>query len=42
MSHLNNFDDIGQGQRSLHATHPLMLAIICAKMERIHPELYVL
>ena len=42
MSQLNNLDDIGQGKRSLHATHPLMLIIICAKygkMDRIHPEL---
>ena len=23
-------EDIGQGQRSLHATHPLMLMMICA------------
>ena len=25
------FEDIGQGQRSLYATHPLILVIICAK-----------
>ena len=30
-SWLNNLEDIGQGQRSWHATHSLMLAIICAK-----------
>ena len=28
---LNDLEDIGQGQRSLRATHPLMLVIICAK-----------
>ena len=27
----NDFEDIGQGQRSSHVTHPLMLVIICAK-----------
>ena len=27
----NNLEDIGQGQRSSHATHPLMLVIICTK-----------
>ena len=27
----NDFEDIGQGQRSLYATHPLILVIICAK-----------
>ena len=27
----NNLEDIGQGQRSLYATHPLILVIICAK-----------
>ena len=26
----NDLENIGQGQRSLHATHPLMLMIICA------------
>ena len=31
MSQLNNLEDIGQGHRSLCATHPLMLVIICAK-----------
>ena len=30
-SWLNDLEDIDQGQRSLHATHPLMLVIICAK-----------
>ena len=30
-SWLNNFEDIGQGQRSSNMTHPLMLVIICAK-----------
>ena len=40
MSQLNNLEaesqleDIGQGQRSLCATHPLMLVIICAKYEK--------
>ena len=27
----NDLKNIGQGQRSLHATHPLMLVIICAE-----------
>ena len=27
----NDLEDIGQGQRSAHATHPLMLLIICTK-----------
>ena len=27
----NDLEDIGQGQRSLNATHPLILVIICAK-----------
>ena len=27
----NDLEDIGQGQRSSHATHPLMLMIICTK-----------
>ena len=30
----NDLADIGQGQRSLHATHPLMLVINCAKYEK--------
>ena len=30
-SRLNDLEDIGQGQRSLHATNLLMLAIICTK-----------
>ena len=30
-SRSNDLEDIGQGQRSLHATHPLMLMMICAK-----------
>ena len=30
-SRSNDLDDIGQGQRSSHATHPLMLLIICIK-----------
>ena len=34
----NDLEDIGQGQRSSHATH-LMLVIICTIMERIHQEL---
>ena len=31
MSRLNDLEDIGQGQRSSHAAHPLMLLIICTK-----------
>ena len=27
----NDLEDIGQGQRSLYATHPLILVIICTK-----------
>ena len=27
----HDFQDIGQGQRSLYATHPLILVITCAK-----------
>ena len=27
----NDLENIGQGQRSFHATHPLMLMMICAK-----------
>ena len=27
----NDLEDIGQGQRSLYATHPYILVIICAK-----------
>ena len=27
----NDLEDIGQGQRSLYATHPLILVIICAE-----------
>ena len=27
----NDLEDIGQGQRSLYETHPLILVIICAK-----------
>ena len=27
----NDLEDIGQGQRSSHATHPLMVLIICTK-----------
>ena len=30
-SRSNDLEDIGQGQRSLHATHPRILVIICAK-----------
>ena len=30
-SKLNGLENIGQGQRSFHATHPLMLMMICAK-----------
>ena len=38
----NDFEDIGQGQRSPHATHllhVLVLVIICTNMERLHQEL---
>ena len=31
MSRPNDLEDIGQGQRSSHATHLLMLVIICTK-----------
>ena len=31
MSRSNDLEDIGQGQRSSHATHLLMLEIICTK-----------
>ena len=27
----NNLEDMGQGQKSPHATHPLMILIICTK-----------
>ena len=30
-SRSNDLEDIGQGQRSLYATHPLILVIICDK-----------
>ena len=30
-SRLNDLEDKGQGQRAFHATHPLMLVIICAQ-----------
>ena len=30
-SRSNDLEDIGQGQRPLYATHPLILVIICAK-----------
>ena len=30
-SRLNDLENIGQGQRSFYATHPLILVIICAK-----------
>ena len=33
-SRWNDFEDIGQGQRSSHATHLLMLLIICTKYEK--------
>ena len=38
---LNDLEDNGQGQNSLHARHPLILVIICAKYGRNHPELYL-
>ena len=33
-SRSNGLEDIGQGQRSSHATHPLMLLIICTKYRK--------
>ena len=33
-------ENIGQGQRSLHATHPLMLMMICAKYGKMQAEWY--
>ena len=33
-SRSNDLEDIGQGQRSSHATHPLMLLIICTKYRK--------
>ena len=33
-SRSNDLEDKGQGQRSLYATHPLILVIICAKYEK--------
>ena len=30
-SRSNDLEDIGQGQRSSHVTHPLMVVIICGK-----------
>ena len=30
-SRLNDLEDIGQGQGSSHATHPLMLLVICTE-----------
>ena len=30
-SRLNDLENIGQGQRSLYATHPLILVIMCAR-----------
>ena len=33
-SRQNDLENIGQGQRSLHATPPLMLMMICAKYGR--------
>ena len=33
-SRSNNLEDIGQGQRSSHATHLLMLVIICIKYRK--------
>ena len=37
MSRLNNVKNIGQGQRSLHATYFLMLVIICTKYGKNSP-----
>ena len=36
-SRSNDFEDIGQGQRSSHATHLLMLVIICSKYGKNPP-----
>ena len=33
-SRSNDLEDIGQGQRSSHATHLLMLVVICTKYEK--------
>ena len=33
-SWLNDLEDIGLGERLLHATHPLMLVIICTKYRK--------
>ena len=33
-SRSNDLEDIGQGQRSSHVTHLLMLVIICTKYEK--------
>ena len=33
-SRLNDLEDISQGHRSLYATHPLILVIICAKYRK--------
>ena len=35
-SRSNDLEDIGQGQRSSHATHLLMLVIICIKYRKNH------
>ena len=35
-SRSNYLEDIGQGQRSSYATHPLMVAIICGKYGNTH------
>ena len=37
-SRLNDLEDIGQGQRSSHATHLLMLVIICIKYGKNPPR----
>ena len=39
---LNDLLYMCQGQRLLHTTYHLILVIICAQRERIHPVLYVL
>ena len=36
-SWLNDLGDIGQGQKSLGTTHPLMAVMTWAKYERFHP-----
>ena len=37
-SWLNDLKDTGQGQKSSHATHTLILVIVLSNTERIHPS----